>query len=324
MTISVIISNFNGEVYLEKLLASLQAQKGVTLEIIVVDRQSRDHSSRILDSHPEVKRVSEPPQSGLGAGYARGWEAASGELLFFCNEDIHLDAECLARLQSAVDLKKNIVAADPWQWDYAGTKLQHAGTRFQKSAWALHSSYPFRNYKFDATLASGGLVPFACAGAFLIHRQAFEAAGGWDTSFFIDNEDVDLFIRLWQQGWQCVTVPGAKVFHDVGGSVKKIIPATRMPVSRMRYRSDWASKVIVAVKYFSTLPLGLNLMNGGLRFLNNLRHGRWKYAGWDFEVGLEVLRRWPQAWAYRREHRQQNTQHPGENFFTHPLFQITA
>jgi hypothetical protein len=60
-------------------------------------------------------------------------------------------------------------------------------------------------------------VPFACGGAFLIHRDVYAEIGGWDTSFFLDFEDVDLFVRAWQREWHCVTVPEAKVYHAVAG-----------------------------------------------------------------------------------------------------------
>ena len=79
--ISVICSNFNGARFLPRLLASLRAQRGVELELIVVDRHSTDGSREILAAQPDVRVISEPPERGLVAGYAAGhWRAASARV----------------------------------------------------------------------------------------------------------------------------------------------------------------------------------------------------------------------------------------------------
>ena len=44
MSISVVVSNFNGLNFLPRLLETMRAQRGVTTEIIIVDRESRDGS----------------------------------------------------------------------------------------------------------------------------------------------------------------------------------------------------------------------------------------------------------------------------------------
>src|SRR5690242_16547252 len=95
MPISVIISNFNGAKYLPKLLETLKGQRDVTLELIVVERNSTDDSRKILAEHPDVKVIPEPPETGLVAGYAVGARSAQHDLLFFCNEDMWFEPDCL-------------------------------------------------------------------------------------------------------------------------------------------------------------------------------------------------------------------------------------
>jgi glycosyltransferase involved in cell wall biosynthesis len=82
MDISVIISNFNGEKYIQRLLKSLRAQKNVSLEIIVVDRGSTDKSLQFLSEEPGIKLISHPAEFGLVAGYARGFQIATKRLIF--------------------------------------------------------------------------------------------------------------------------------------------------------------------------------------------------------------------------------------------------
>jgi N-acetylglucosaminyl-diphospho-decaprenol L-rhamnosyltransferase len=58
----------------------------------------------------------------------------------------------------------------------------------------------------------------------LLRREAFEAVGGFDESYFMFFEDVDLGERLARAGWANVYVPSARVVH-VGGVSWKARPA---------------------------------------------------------------------------------------------------
>lgn len=53
------------------------------------------------------------------------------------------------------------------------------------------------------------------AGMFMLARaEAFRAVGGFDESYFLYYEDVDLCVRLWRQGWRVAACPAAEVIHD--------------------------------------------------------------------------------------------------------------
>lgn len=58
--------------FLPRLLNALQAQHGVILDVIIVDRESTDDSRALIARYPKVKVVSE----------------AAAEHLFFCYEDM--------------------------------------------------------------------------------------------------------------------------------------------------------------------------------------------------------------------------------------------
>ncbi len=79
------VSNFNGERYLPRLLDSLAAQEGVVTEVLVVHRHSTDRSGDILASRPE---------------------------------DLYLAERCLRSLACHIDPDRRVGAADPWQWTY--------------------------------------------------------------------------------------------------------------------------------------------------------------------------------------------------------------
>src|SRR5271166_5060782 len=135
MSISVIVSNLNGERFLRRLIETLIAQKHVELEIIVVDRHSKDDSLKILAETPTVRVVSEPPETGLVSGYDVGARVARYEHLFFCNEDMWFDEDCLSALEKQLNVRERVGAADAWQWTYDGRHLVHGGVRFRPFRW---------------------------------------------------------------------------------------------------------------------------------------------------------------------------------------------
>jgi GT2 family glycosyltransferase len=316
--ISVIVSNFNGARFLPRLLATLRAQRAVDLEIIIVDRQSTDDSAAILAGNPDLKVVIEPPETGLVAGYHAGAAAAAGELLFFCNEDMWFDPDCLCRLAERIDPANRIGAADPWQWTYDGQEWIHGGTRFFPTLWALNSPHPGFAANFNVDLPAAAEVPFPCAGAVMIHRDVYRELGGWDGSFFLDHEDIDLFLRAWQRGWRSVQVPAAKVYHAVNASNVQTLTRLNMSVSQRRYVSQRANLTAIALKYFSWRALPVTFLVWPAVFLNNLLKGRWRLMRGDFAVLADLWRRWPAIRTFRRANSAYNHFRPGERFFSAP------
>ena len=321
MNISVIATNLNGARFLPRLLESLKNQAGVRTEIIVVDRESVDDSREVLRGFPEVKVLSETPRSGLVTGYCVGLQAATSDLLFFCNEDMWLDPQCLQRLAAEVSLERRIGAADPWQWTYDEKTLIHGGTRFVESRWQPNSPHPRRTFNFTVPLVHGDLVPFPCAGAFLIHRDVYNDIGGWDTSFFLNQEDIDLFLRAWRKGWRCVTVPGAKVYHAVGAS-KGQFRGGGSDVAERCYIGTRSNVAVIGLKYFSLPAISWSFAGLFAPLIAHLLKFRWKELRLDLKTLILTLRRFPQVWRFRRSTRIVRSSSPGEQFFSRPEFSV--
>jgi GT2 family glycosyltransferase len=286
-----------------------------------VDRHSRDGSLEYLAGQADVAVAHEPPETGLVCGYAAGVAPARHEHLFFCNEDMWFDADCLRLLEERLDPAAGVIAADPWQWTYDGARLIHAGTRFQRTPWDPQCAYPFRRYAFTEPIAPGEVVPFPCAGAFLMERRAYEAVGGWDRSFFLDHEDIDLFIRVWQRGWWCVSVPDARVYHAVGASNGHQLAALNTPVKRRRLISGLSSVSIIGLKYFTAVALLYPLVFPLLTVLKEAVRLRPRRAWLSLLAAGEALRRCPAALRFRARWARHNRRRPGQEFFRAPLFQ---
>jgi len=320
MNVSVIVCNLNGMKFLPRLIETLRTQEEVETEIIVVDRESRDGSREYMESLPDIKIVTEPASTGLVAGYHVGVRYANHELLFFCNEDMWLDRWCLARLARHLSLSDRIGAADPWQWSYDGSRLIHGGTRFYQATFDSISCYPPRGFDFLESLASGEPIPFGCAGAVLIHRQMYLAVGGWDTSFFLEFEDVDFFLRAWQQGWRCVVEPEAKVYHAVGMSTYQAgIPPHE--VIRRRHVSAESNRAVICLKYFTGTALLWAVFLLLRPFVANLIRFRLQTVAVYTAAMTLTVKRLPEVIRFRKTNRSFSRVKPGQRYFTDELFQ---
>jgi GT2 family glycosyltransferase len=66
-----------------------------------------------------------------------------------------------------------------------------------------------------------GEVEWVVGAAMLLRREAVEEVEGFDTSFFMYDEEVDLAFRLRQRGWDVLYYPHAEFVHVGGGSTRQ-------------------------------------------------------------------------------------------------------
>lgn len=321
--ISVIISNFNGARWIPRLMDTLRGQRGVNLEVIVVDRNSTDGSHETLARYPEVQVVSHPPETGLVSGYAFGAQRATKNMFFFMNEDMWLQPDCLCRVADAANVAERIGAVMPLQRTYDLSGLVNCGVWFEDARWAPATPYPFRAARVTvpSEIVKSAQIN---AGACLVHRRVYEDVGGWDTQFFLDYEDTDLSLRLWQMGWYCAVVPDAIIGHAVGASNAQTLGATQTTVFKKRYVDGGSNVIAIAIKTFSPHLMWLPLLGWMERILRNLLHGRLERVGWDLEQLNVIRKRLPLLLAYRRSNHDLNKARPGERYFRSQEFEFSS
>jgi N-acetylglucosaminyl-diphospho-decaprenol L-rhamnosyltransferase len=320
MPISVIVSNFNGAQYLPKLLQSLKEQRDVELQLIVVDRNSKDDSARILAEHPDVEVIQEGPESGLVAGYAVGAVRARHPHLFFCNEDMWFPPDCLALLLEQFSVgDERVGAVMPVQRSYDGSRVVNAGVWFTKARWYRDNPFPFRASISVETRAPERISGIN-AGACLISRAAYDDVGGWDTTFFLDYEDMDISLRLWQRGWTCRVEPRALVYHAVGASNVQQLGPGRSTVARKRYVAAFSNQLAIAIKSFTgPAPLVIPALFAD-RVARNLVRRRLDHVMLDLAAARLTLTRLPELLRHRRSQRDLNARRPGQRYFVEDAF----
>lgn len=214
-TVSILICTRNAGL-LSRCLASLRGKTDYSfLEVLVVhhtgsaddaeiERIAADHgAARIPFAGPFNFSV----MNNLGA------EAATGELLVFLNDDVEpLEANWLGRLAGWFhDASVGAVGA---KLLYPNGAIQHAGI----ATWIVDGAgHPGRN------LTGGTYWPWlnvsrevtAVTGACLcLRRVDFQRIGGFNPDFPVNYNDVDLCLRLREQGLSVIYDAGAVLQHD--------------------------------------------------------------------------------------------------------------
>jgi GT2 family glycosyltransferase len=211
--VTVVVGNYNGARLLPDLAASLAAQTVPPARTIVVDAASTDESARV-STELGLKFV--PAENrGLGILYNRGVELASTRHVFLANNDIALAPDCLEQLADALDQDQSRFAADARQVDWVSGETIHARTTLTRGR-LLREYLP--GLHLDHQVPASAVSPTVCANgaAMLVRREAFLELGGFDETFFMEWEDLDLCWRAWLRGRPTVYVPDAVVRHRVG------------------------------------------------------------------------------------------------------------
>jgi len=247
---------------LERVLADLPAD----CEAIVVDDASADETPQALAGFGEAIRVERLEENGgFAAACNRGAAAARGGLLVFLNNDTEPEPGWLAALLAHADAHP-AAAAIGARLLYPDGTVQHAGVAFGQDGYP-HSLYAGFPADHEAVRAPRRLqaVTGACM---LVRRDAFERAGGFDEGYLNSMEDVDLCLRIGEEGGEVHYCPQATVIHFES--------ATRghdgsFEPSVARYRERWRDRVrrddleiyaadgLLEVEYPSSHPLRISV-----------------------------------------------------------------
>jgi GT2 family glycosyltransferase len=213
--------------------AIFESPPAVEHEIVVVDDASSDETPEMLAERDEaVRHVRLERNSGFATACNTGAVAALGELLVFLNNDTIPEPGWLDALVEYAEREHAPVVGSKLLFP-DGT-VQHAGVVFGFQGDPLHiyagcpADHPAVNKsrRFQAVTA-------ACV---LVRRGAFEEAGGFDTGYHNDLEDVDLCLRLGQLGHEVHYCHESVLYHLESasrGPVKAPRPSARV------YRKRW-------------------------------------------------------------------------------------
>jgi len=224
--VTAVVGNYCGERLLPDVLASLAGQTLAPREVVVVDARSDDESAAVAER--TGARVLVTDNRGLGHLYNCGVRAARAELVLLANNDVALAPDCIELLADALTADERRFAADPTQLDWAGERVIHARSAIRRGPLLRR---PLPGFDLEQNLPADRVAPtlLANGAAMLVRRDRLLELGGFDETFFLEFEEIDVCWRAWARGWETVYVPAARVLHRVGE-----VTAPRLRPRRLR------------------------------------------------------------------------------------------
>ncbi len=218
MLVSAIVVNLDARELLLTCLASLRvalAQVDGETEIVVVDNGSSDGSQDAVRAlAPAVALIELAGNPGFGAGVEAGRAATSGAWLLLLNNDTTIEPDAVTSLLHAGrDASVGSLAAQ--------LRFTHSGALNSAGIGIDRLGVAFDRCIGEPPRAAGDVtveVFGASAGAALMRREMLEDIGGFDASFFLYLEDVDVAWRARMRGWRSLYVPAAVVHHHHSAS----------------------------------------------------------------------------------------------------------
>ncbi len=224
---ATVIVSYNTRIPLKECIASA-LQEGAE-PVVVVDNASSDGTAAMVrTAFPRVLLHANQTNRGYGAAANQGIASCSAPYVMVLNGDARLAPGALRALARRFDEHPEVAVVGP--------RLLNLDGSLQPSCYAFPGSL---KWVFDNDVSSGltrrlpflrdrllrvwrhdreRAVPWVKGAALAIRRRAFEAVGGFDESFSLDDEEADLCRRLTAAGWRVLFTPSAAVHHIHGAS----------------------------------------------------------------------------------------------------------
>lgn len=211
---SIIIPTHNHLNLTRKCLESIEAHTPPgDFEIIVVDNGSSDGTPAYLKERQAagfLTAILNPHNLGFAKACNQGARAAAGGFLVFLNNDTVVTPGWMQELCRLAREDPTLGAVGA-KLLYPDDTVQHAGVVFNGSGKVyhiyrhLHKDHPAVNKEREFQVLT--------AACLLVKREAFFKVGLFDEDFVNGYEDVDLCLKLRQQGYRLLYNPRAVVYH---------------------------------------------------------------------------------------------------------------
>jgi O-antigen biosynthesis protein len=234
MLLSVIIVNYNVKHFLEQCLCSVQkAIAGMPAEVIVVDNHSSDKSLDYLQpKFPQVVFMANDTNLGFAKACNQGLARASGQYVLFLNPDTIVPEDCFTKCIEFFTSHTQAGALGIKMLDGKGRFLKESKRAFPSPMTSLYKlfglsrlfprSRAFSRYHLGHLDASQDHEVDVLAGAFMmIKKEVLDKVGGFDETFFMYGEDVDLSYRIQKAGYRNYYFSGSHIVHFKGESTRK-------------------------------------------------------------------------------------------------------
>jgi glycosyltransferase involved in cell wall biosynthesis len=235
--VSVIIPTRNRVGPLLRCLSSVYGSDYKSLEVVVVDDASSvEVESAVKRKFPQVNLVENEVRRLVAFSRNRGASIATGELLFFLDDDNVIASDAIGELVRAFASPKTAVACPVIFFLDAPSRVWTSSINKGKLPGF---------YVLGTEVPSTTVRTLAFHDAFMVDRSAFVSCHGFDSDVFPTHfSEVDFAYRLRTKGYGAVVNPRARVWHDVFRA--------HMHVDASRSFYTLRNRIILAKKYDSS------------------------------------------------------------------------
>ena len=241
--VRVVVVTYSPGDALPAFLASLRGATARTYEVVLADNGSTDGVPEAC-AGGDVTLLPTGGNLGYGKAANLGASGFEGEWLVVANPDVvwepgSLDAliDAAERWPAAGCLGPAIRTPDGALYPSArafpslGRGIGHAvlGPFWPGNPWT-------RSYRAEVGRPVEGTTGWLSGSCMLLRRRAFESVAGFDPSYFMYCEDMDLCHRLALSSWQNVYVPSAVITHTGGHATTRAGRAMVAEHHRSLYR----------------------------------------------------------------------------------------
>jgi len=211
--VSVILVNFRGA---DDTLEAIRHLRDLDwpsdrLEIVVVENASGgDSLEKLRAGAPDVTLVESATNLGFAGGCNLGVSRSHGEFVAFLNNDARPDAAWVSAAVDAFASAPRVGAVASRVLDWEGQHVDYMGSAL---TWFGMGYKPFTGEPIPRIDDPPRDVLFGTGSAMFVRREVYEALGGFDESYFMFFEDVDLGWRLNLLGWRFRYEPRSLAYH---------------------------------------------------------------------------------------------------------------
>lgn len=261
--VTIVVSAYNAEKYLQETLESVVNQTYPNLEIIVVNDGSTDNTLEIANQF--VARgiiIITQENKGQDAALNAGYRYSSGDYIKFMDSDDLINPEMIELQIKALNESNEFLAYSEWARFYNNNP---GATAFVKrSNWQDMSPIDF--------LTSETIGPMLQCGIMLVPRKIIEKSGLWDERLILFN-DTEFYTRVLLNSKGIKFSEGARLYYRSG---------LNSSISSQRSR-----------KFFESTFLATNLMAEQILPIENSKRTRQLLANIYFNQYFEMYPRFP-------------------------------
>lgn len=221
-SVSVIAVNFNHSAVTDAFLDSIFSKNTYApLQVIVVDNASKiDPVPAWKIKYPSVTFIRSEVNLGFAGGNNLGLKAATGDYLFFVNNDTEFTEGLVETLVDTLDTHPEVGMVSPKiRYFSKPDMLQYAGFTGMNYYTARNNcigQFETDNGQYDNTTGPTGFIHGA---AMLVRREAIDKAGPMAENYFLYYEEMDWCEHIRKAGYTIWVNMQALIYHKESVSV---------------------------------------------------------------------------------------------------------